>query len=215
MGENPAKGLRFAGKGVLTRDLTLGKGTSKGKPRVFPLRSEPVRCGSLLLHHLSDATIRTKISRLSRKQEMMKLASIDADACNKTETIEIPAKGENLARVRHFVKDFACRCGFSSEEMYDIVLAVGEAISNSVEHGSPGGEKSTIVVTCGCRDDDLVVQVADEGVFQREMPELETEPDASYRGRGIFLMLALMDKVSIDESKRGTTVFLSKKRLTA
>ena len=146
---------------------------------------------------------------------MIKLATMNADACNKTETIEVPAKAENLARLRHFVKDFASLCGFSSADVYDIVLAVGEAISNAVEHGSPGGEKSAIVVTCGCHDDDLVVQVSDEGVFQRQMPELETEPDASYRGRGIFLMLALMDKVSIDESKKGTTVFLSKRFFTA
>lgn len=136
-------------------------------------------------------------------------------ACNKQETIEISAKAENLSKVRHFVKDFASRCGFSAPEMYDIELAVGEAISNSVEHGSPRGEKSLIAIKCACDGDHLVVQIADEGVFRREMPAQEPEPEANYRGRGIFLMLALMDKVSIDESKRGTTVFLSKKVRTA
>lgn len=146
---------------------------------------------------------------------MTDLAAMSGSACNRQESIEISAKAENLAKVRHFVKDFASRCGFSRPEMCDIELAVGEAISNSVEHGSPRAEKSLITITCTCHEDHLLVQVADEGVFRREMPEQEVESEASYRGRGIFLMLALMDKVSIDESKKGTTVFLSKKIHTA
>ena len=52
------------------------------------------------------------------------------------------------------------------------------------------------------------MKVADEGVFKNSLPG--PGEVANYRGHGILLMLALMDKVTIDESPRGTTVHLTK-----
>lgn len=122
--------------------------------------------------------------------------------------MNVQSQGGNLAKVRSFVAGVAKECGFDDNVVYDIKVAVGEAIANAVEHGSPLGEANHVKVTCQCDGDDLVVKISDEGIFKRALPI--PEGAVSYRGHGILLMLALMDKVSIDESEHGTTVSLTK-----
>ena len=131
-----------------------------------------------------------------------------ADQCSKSHELNVQSQGANLAKVRNFVADVAKDCGFEDNVIYDIKVAVGEAIANAMEHGSPLGEANHVRVTCRCEGDNLNIKVSDEGVFKRAFPI--PEEAVSYRGHGILLMLALMDKVSIDESAHGTTVSLTK-----
>jgi len=125
----------------------------------------------------------------------------------------IESKGDNLAKVRNFVAKIAGDCGFNQHVVYDIKVAVGEAIANAIEHGSPKGQANHVTVVCNCSDDTLTIKVTDEGVFRRAVPSPE-EDNVGYRGHGILLMLALMDKVTIDESMGGTTVSLTKRYRT-
>lgn len=122
--------------------------------------------------------------------------------------LDVASKGDNLAKVRNFVADIAGDCGFDEHVIYDIKVAVGEAIANAVEHGSPNGESNHVRVVCICDGATLTIKIIDEGVFRRAVPS--PEENIAYRGHGILLMLALMDKVSIDESAQGTTVSLTK-----
>ncbi|MDP1809651.1 MAG: ATP-binding protein [Actinomycetota bacterium] len=122
--------------------------------------------------------------------------------------LNVQSQGVNLAKVRNFVVDVAKDCGFDENVIYDIKVAVGEAIANAMEHGSPLGEANHVKVVCRCDGDNLNIQITDEGVFKRAFPVAEEA--VSYRGHGILLMLALMDKVTIDESAHGTTVSLTK-----
>ena len=128
--------------------------------------------------------------------------------CSVMKELDVASKGDNLAKVRNFVADIAKDCGFDEHVIYDIKVAVGEAIANAVEHGSPDGESNHVKVVCGCDDDALTIKIIDEGVFRRAVPS--PEENIAYRGHGILLMLALMDKVTIDESAEGTTVSLTK-----
>lgn len=128
--------------------------------------------------------------------------------CSRLHELKVQSQGANLAKVRNFVADVAKDCGFDDSVIYDIKVAVGEAIANAMEHGSPLGEANHVMVTCRCDGDNLNIKVSDEGVFKRAFPV--PEEAVSYRGHGILLMLALMDKVSIDESANGTTVSLTK-----
>lgn len=116
----------------------------------------------------------------------------------------------HLSEARSYVADKASKCHFTEQDVFDIKLAVGEALANAIEHGSPDGSKNTIKVTCFCNKTDLKIAVSDQGSFKKVLPGGNSR-DVDYRGRGILLMLALMDKVSIDESENGTTVNLTKK----
>jgi len=122
--------------------------------------------------------------------------------------MEVESRGDNLAKVRKFVAGIAKDCGFDVQVIYDIKVAVGEATANAVEHGSPRGEANRVKIACLCDADTLMITVTDEGVFKRAFPS--PEETVNYRGHGILLMLALMDKVTIDESGDGTTVSLTK-----
>jgi len=87
-------------------------------------------------------------------------------------------------------------------------VAVGEATANAVEHGSPCGPENCVDITTACDGRALTIMIKDQGKFRRRMPNPGVE--MSFRGRGIPLMLALMDRVTIDEAKDGTCVVLVK-----
>ncbi len=115
-----------------------------------------------------------------------------------------------LPDIRNLVAGFAKGCGFAEAIMFDIKLAASEAIANAIEHGSPDGDDNSIKIKCYCEDDNFIVEVKDEGRFKNKLP-VGTGDNVNFRGRGVLIMLALMDKVIIDETKSGTCVYLSKR----
>lgn len=112
--------------------------------------------------------------------------------------------------LRHFVGDFVKACKFSEEEVFDLVLAAGEACSNALIHGSPLGSENLLTVECACDPKKLQITVIDEGIFLRTI-DLNDEGALKCNGRGILIMTSVMDKVEINESDSGTSVVLIKK----
>jgi anti-sigma regulatory factor (Ser/Thr protein kinase) len=108
-----------------------------------------------------------------------------------------------LRLVRDFVRAEANAAGFDAEAD-DLVLAASEAAGNAVRHSNT----DRIMVKWNLEGDEVDLQVHDRGVFKRRVVLPLTEG-----GRGIFLMMALVDEVSIEEGSRerpGTTVRLRK-----
>ena len=101
-------------------------------------------------------------------------------------------------------------CGFSEAEIHDVVLAVGEAVANAIEHGRSLGLFS---VECRFAEDVLTVDVVDEGRgfaswdqvrsarsgFGKDGLQIEAAP---LRGFGIRIMFEMMDEVSYHEGGR-------------
>ncbi|MCL5292071.1 MAG: ATP-binding protein [Actinobacteria bacterium] len=128
-------------------------------------------------------------------------------------TIEIPSDGSQLSRVRTAVESFASDHGFDETQIYHIKVAVSEAVANAIEHGSPRGSANRVHIRLKDDGNKLVIDVTDEGRFRARLPTFQ--PGAGYRGRGLFLMSALMDEVDIRETDEGTTLRLIKKREAA
>lgn len=122
--------------------------------------------------------------------------------------LDMQSHRKNLSVIRQEVEDVATSCGFSDNDIYQMKVAVSEAAANAMEHGSPLGEKSRIHLTIECNGGRMMIEIADEGVFKARLPVTDGRP--SHRGRGIFLMTALMDQVSITEHQEGTVVRLVK-----
>ena len=118
---------------------------------------------------------------------------------------------QSLAVARRGIAGFAAECGFCGDEVQDIKLAAGEALSNAVEHASAQRPRR-ITVDCSFDGHALTIQVQDEGAgFPAPVDMGDVIPDARGRGFGIFLMRRLMDEVAFE--RNGTVVRLVR-RLT-
>jgi anti-sigma regulatory factor (Ser/Thr protein kinase) len=116
----------------------------------------------------------------------------------------------NVAMARRAIASFATSCGFSENDIADIRLAAGEALSNAVEHGG-GAAAGSFSVACTFNGRELVIEIRDAGVgFPTPCELVSVEPDHRGRGFGIFLMRRLMDDVSF--SRNGTVVRLIRVR---
>lgn len=115
-----------------------------------------------------------------------------------------------MALARQAIAAFAGECGFSDDDVSDIRLAAGEALSNAVEHGSDMPARR-IVVECSFRGGELSIEIHDNGsTFAGPPDRCAMGPDDRGRGFGIFLMRRLMDEVSF--ARNGTVVRLVRRR---
>lgn len=122
----------------------------------------------------------------------------------------VPARPDVVSSIRSRIAHFAGMMGFQKEQIDDIELAVGEAASNSVRHGSPNGENCRIEVLCERHEDRIVIEIKDEGCGFDLSSRPDIIPDKLQEGgRGIFFMRILMDKADF-RFGRGTTVRLVK-----
>ena len=130
-------------------------------------------------------------------------------SCLDKEQLKLPATIDQIKVMREFVGEFASGCAATEEQLYDIRLAVSEACTNAVRHGSPMGDRCCVNISCQCKQGYLHIEISDEGVFHEKVSS--THDEMSMNGRGILLMLSAMDKVTFDESNVGTVVTLAKK----
>lgn len=130
---------------------------------------------------------------------------------NSMEKLVIPSEGKYLSEVRRFIESQAKTCGFDDSETYDIKVAVGEACSNAIEHGSPKGPVNKVVISFNCKADEAIITVQDEGKFKRQVVEYDAD-GVHHRGRGMAFMLALMDEVQVKTASKGTEVIMKKSK---
>lgn len=113
---------------------------------------------------------------------------------------------QNVATARNAVANFARSCGFGTDEVFEIEIAVGEALANAVEHGVDrhGG---TFIVRCeGTAEGSIVIEVSDSGRgFQQTAPvRNDSESGLPSRGFGMTLMRSMMNELTY--SRNGSVV---------
>jgi serine/threonine-protein kinase RsbW len=124
--------------------------------------------------------------------------------------LRFPADAREVAPVRHQLREWLQGSGFGEDEASDLVLAVSEAVNNSVEHAYPAPARGTVEVLAQIGTDGTVdIDVTDHGQWRIPPPAL------TMRGRGLLLMRESVDEVVIDRSARGTTVRLRRARSPA
>ena len=115
-------------------------------------------------------------------------------------------------RARRLLRAWLHVCGLGSDETWDIVQAVDEAVTNVVRHAYRGPDApGQVMIDCWVQTDvprdRVVVMVIDNGRWR---------PTATEEGhRGLRLMRACCDSVSIEPSPHGTTVTLMSRYLDA
>lgn len=131
--------------------------------------------------------------------------------------IRVPAKPQYVSVIRLAVSGLATRLGFTYDEIEDLKIATGEAVTNVVHHAYDE-EEGEVVMGCALFEDKIEIMVADYGnsfnfeeVKTKIGPYKEDENVAMLRegGLGLYLMDTLMDEVKLN-NEGGVTVFMTK-----
>jgi anti-anti-sigma factor len=113
----------------------------------------------------------------------------------------LPARPEQLAVMRRAVRRWAASAALSVDASDDLLLALGEAAANAVEHAyRDGAEGDWCYEVARCGDGSTAVVVQDRGTW-RPPPA-----DPGHRGRGVALVRQLAEDVVLDHAGPGTTV---------
>jgi anti-sigma regulatory factor (Ser/Thr protein kinase) len=110
------------------------------------------------------------------------------------------ADAEQLALLRQLLDRWLGARDVVATQRAELLLAVGEAAANVVEHAYGPGEPGEMRVRARIERDEVVVVVADDGRWRRRQP--------SGGGRGLELLRAVVDRLDIDQGADGTTVTL-------
>ncbi len=108
-----------------------------------------------------------------------------------------------LGELRQQLSGWLRGAGVAEERVADIVLAVNEAVANSIEHGYQGRKLGKVRVNGendGARVD---LKISDKGQWR------PAAADPGVRGRGLVLIRAVSDWLELDCTPKGTTVSMS------
>jgi anti-sigma regulatory factor (Ser/Thr protein kinase) len=111
---------------------------------------------------------------------------------------------DSLSAMRRSLGAWLEAAGADEDAAYDVLLAVGEAAANAVEHAyGPGEEEFDLVAELV--GGDVHITIADRGRWRPARGE--------NRGRGLALMRELMDHVDVELGDEGTTVRMQRRIL--
>ncbi|MEV6345622.1 SpoIIE family protein phosphatase [Actinoplanes sp. NPDC051851] len=115
--------------------------------------------------------------------------------------VEFPAEATRLAPVRQVLRGWLDRVGVDRTVAQNVLVAAGEACANAIEHGhrdAPGGR---IRLQAAATVEELRLIVTDSGHWRVPQPA-----DQAHRGRGLKLMRALMNEITVTTTITGTIV---------
>jgi anti-sigma regulatory factor (Ser/Thr protein kinase) len=97
----------------------------------------------------------------------------------------------------------------SDEEIEELVLSAGEALTNAVEHATPRNQPAIVELDAVEREGVVHIEVRDHGAWVEK-----TRAADPTRGRGLQILRHFTDDVVIRHSDDGTSVEMAR-RLTS
>jgi anti-sigma regulatory factor (Ser/Thr protein kinase) len=113
-----------------------------------------------------------------------------------------------LKEARDFAERAAEDFGLNPNACYDVKLAMSEAVTNAIQHGS-SSPKDPIRIVVLAEGPSLVFEVLDTGRF---IPRVMRRGELSESGRGLEFMRVLMDEVDLRPGAGGTLMRFIKRR---
>jgi PAS domain S-box-containing protein len=110
---------------------------------------------------------------------------------------------DQLGQLRHQLAGWLHGAGVAEERVADIVLAVNEAVANSIEHGYQGRKPGKVRVNGENDGARVYLKIIDKGKWK------PAATDPGVRGRGLLLIRAVSDWLELDCTSKGTTVSMS------
>jgi anti-sigma regulatory factor (Ser/Thr protein kinase) len=154
---------------------------------------DPERICDALMEELVDARTLDDVALL--------VARTAAQASDLFE-LRLPATAPSLTAMRRALRHWLTENGATTNDVIDILIAVGEAAGNAVEHAyGPGDASFDVAATVAGEDVEVVVR--DYGAWR--------PPRGHNRGRGTLLMQELMDGFEVRTTEHGTEVRLRRR----
>jgi serine/threonine-protein kinase RsbW len=128
--------------------------------------------------------------------------------------LKIPGRPEFIMVARLTVAAVATRMGFDYDDIEDLKVATGEAVTNAIQHGQSADREEDIAIICHIEPQALVIEVRDTGGgFDPELRRQAFEGgELQEGGLGLLLIESLMDDVQFKiRPGRGTMVRMTKR----
>ena len=140
-----------------------------------------------------------------------------------TESITLKSELSSLGVARNFLREALSRENVHEEDIFDIVLAADEWISNIILHSYGPENDGSIEIDLRVKDYECVVTFKDRGesegpegkkfdFFATKKPNIEAcMRVGKSRGLGIYLIRNVTDKVEYSHSSQGNRLTIIKK----
>ncbi len=151
---------------------------------------------------LCRALLSTVDSRAGFRDDLALLA-IQLAPPGETLSIALPAKPASLASMRRALSQWLRLAGASEAEVYEMLVAAGEACANAVAHAHSAVADAPFNLAADRDGPQIRIVVSDSGTWR--------PPGEASRGRGLPLMRELMDETTIEPGSEGTTVTMSRR----
>ena len=131
----------------------------------------------------------------------------------KIKELKIPSNPDRLPQVDELAQKAAREMGFTKEQSDDISIAVTEIVNNAIIHGNKTDTSKNVIITFKIEKDQLTIVITDEGNgFNPDEVDDPTAPGniLKSKGRGIYIVRHLMDKVSFSSGPDGMIITMIK-----
>lgn len=149
---------------------------------------------------LADGVYRALLDETPLEDDVALLA-IETVALDGPLEMTLPTRPEVLGGLRKTLERWLKVAGADEDEIFDITLSVSEAATNVIEHAY-GASEATFTVSCERDGQEATATVRDVGRWRT------TRPPGG--GRGLEIMRALVDSVTITSDEEGTVVILTR-----
>jgi anti-sigma regulatory factor (Ser/Thr protein kinase) len=128
--------------------------------------------------------------------------------------LQFPARSENMCNVRQKLREVLASCSKSESVTNCIVLAVGEACMNIIQHAYGKEEQGDIILEVEKRGDNMTFRLTDFAHNKTRAEQLQSRPLDEIRpgGLGCHIINEIMDDVQLVECKSGCGNVLQMKK---
>ena len=188
-----------AGESILLYTDGLVEDRARGISSGLDLLLEvAVQVGAVAPSSLVDVVVGRLVAEIDNKDDVCVLAV--RRSLYPTRFVHVfPASPGEVRKMRHALSVWLEAAGLDEHKTHDVVLAVSEAASNSIEHGYGFDTVGNVRIEAWANDGSLHVAVHDRGAWRAPL-------DRPERGRGRKIMEALMRDVGFDTEDGGTVV---------
>jgi serine/threonine-protein kinase RsbW len=124
--------------------------------------------------------------------------------------LTLPSRIELIDELCETVSGLLKTLGYAEDDVYAFDLSVREAVVNAMRHGNGFDPALSVTVRVEISDDDCTIRVGDSGKNGRATLKRLSDLLAP-NGRGLLIMLSLMDTVQFARKKDRFEVVLRKR----